>query len=100
MAETQIVPGLYVISAGPVNTFLLESSDGCTVIGTGLPGSADKILQSIMELGKATEWFASATAKQSCMTRLASSKKSGPDTLVNQLDHCPQRTLRLVPMRM
>ncbi len=52
MAATQIVPGLYVISAGPVNTFLLESSDGCTLIDTGLPGSADKILQAIVELGK------------------------------------------------
>jgi glyoxylase-like metal-dependent hydrolase (beta-lactamase superfamily II) len=52
MAATQIVPGLYVISVGPVNTFLLESSDGCTPIDTGLPGSADKILQAIGDLGK------------------------------------------------
>ena len=52
MAATQIVSGPYVISAAPVNAFLLESSDGCTLIDTGLLGSADKILQSIMELGK------------------------------------------------
>jgi len=52
MAATQIVPGLYVISAGPVNKFLLESPDGCTLIDTGLPGSADKILQAIGDLGK------------------------------------------------
>ena len=52
MAATQIVPGLYVISAGPVNTFLLESSEGCTLIDTGFPGSADKILQGIGALGK------------------------------------------------
>ena len=52
MAATQIVPGLYVISAGPVNTFLLESSDGCTLIDTGLLGNADKILQAIGDLGK------------------------------------------------
>jgi glyoxylase-like metal-dependent hydrolase (beta-lactamase superfamily II) len=52
MAAAQIVQGLYVIPAGPVNTFLLESSDGCTLIDSGLPGSADKILQAIGELGK------------------------------------------------
>jgi hypothetical protein len=38
---------------GPrVNTFLLESSDGCTLIDTDLLGSADKILQAIGDLGK------------------------------------------------
>jgi len=52
MAATQIVPGLYVISAGPVSAFLLESSDGCTLIDTGLLGNADKILQAIGDLGK------------------------------------------------
>ena len=52
MSVTQIVPGLYVISAGPVNTFLLESSDGCTLIDTGLLGSAAKILQANGDLGK------------------------------------------------
>ncbi len=52
MAATQIVPGLYAISAGQVNTFLLESSDGCTLIDTGLLGNADKILQAIGDLGK------------------------------------------------
>src|ERR1700680_16289 len=52
MSATQIVQGLYVIPVGPVNTFLLQSSDGCTLIDSGLPGSADKILQAIGELGK------------------------------------------------
>ena len=52
MAATQIVSGLYVISVGPVNAFLLESSERCTLIDTGLLGSADKILQAIREHGK------------------------------------------------
>jgi len=52
MAATQIVPGLCVIPVGPVNTFLLESSDGCTLIDSGLPGSVEKSLQAIRELGK------------------------------------------------
>src|ERR1700693_468273 len=52
MTAKQIVPGLYAIPVGPVNTFLLEASDGCALIDTGLPGSAPKILQAIQELGK------------------------------------------------
>lgn len=52
MAATQIVPGLYVIPVGPVNTFLIESPDGCALIDSGLPGSAEKILQAVEELGK------------------------------------------------
>lgn len=43
---------MYVIPVGPVNTFLLESSNGCTLIDFGLPGSAEKILQAAQELGK------------------------------------------------
>jgi len=52
MAATQIVPELFAIPVGPVNTFLLESSDGCTLIDSGLPGSADQILHAIDKLGK------------------------------------------------
>src|SRR5579864_1908568 len=52
MSAIQIVDGLHVIPVGPVNTFLLESADDCTLIDTGLPGSADKILQAIRGLGK------------------------------------------------
>ena len=52
MGATQIVDGLYMIPAGPVNTFLLESASGCTLIDTGLPGSEEKIVQGIKEAGK------------------------------------------------
>jgi glyoxylase-like metal-dependent hydrolase (beta-lactamase superfamily II) len=52
MAATRIVGGLYGIPVGPVNMFLLESSDGCILIDTGLPASADKVLGAITELGK------------------------------------------------
>jgi|SRR5665213_434376 len=52
MTATQIVQGLYAIPVGPVNTFLLESSEGCTLIDSGLPGSATKVLQALGELGK------------------------------------------------
>ena len=52
MAATQIVPGLYAIPVGPVNTFLLDSPDRCTLIDTGLPGSEDKILKTLIALGR------------------------------------------------
>ena len=52
MSATLIARGLYVIPVGPVNTFLLESSNGDTLIDAGLPGSADKVLLAVRELGK------------------------------------------------
>jgi glyoxylase-like metal-dependent hydrolase (beta-lactamase superfamily II) len=52
MPAKLITDGLYVIPIGPVNTFLLDSPEGCTLIDTGFPNSADKILQAIRELGK------------------------------------------------
>lgn len=48
----QVVPGVYRISLGIVNAFLLDSTDGLILIDTGIPGSADKILAAIRELGK------------------------------------------------
>ena len=48
----QVVPGVYRISLGIVNAFLLDSMDSLTLIDTGIPGSADKILAAVRELGK------------------------------------------------
>jgi glyoxylase-like metal-dependent hydrolase (beta-lactamase superfamily II) len=52
MLAKLIVSGLYVIPIGPVNTFLLDSTEGCTLIDTGFPDRADKILEAIRDLGK------------------------------------------------
>ncbi len=52
MLSEKITDGLYAIPVGAVNIFLLDSPDGCALIDTGFPGSADKILQAIGELGK------------------------------------------------
>jgi glyoxylase-like metal-dependent hydrolase (beta-lactamase superfamily II) len=49
---TKIADGLYVIPVGPVNTFLLDSPDGCALIDTGVSGSAAAILRALYELGK------------------------------------------------
>jgi len=47
MAATEVVPGLYMLALGPVNAFLLVASDGCTVIDTGLPRSAAKLMDTL-----------------------------------------------------
>jgi glyoxylase-like metal-dependent hydrolase (beta-lactamase superfamily II) len=52
MATAPIVPGLFAISVGPVNIFLIDSPDGCTLIDSGFPGNLDKILHKIGKLGK------------------------------------------------
>jgi glyoxylase-like metal-dependent hydrolase (beta-lactamase superfamily II) len=52
MALKEIVPGLFQISLGMVNAFLIDSDDGLTLIDTGIAGSSDKILQAIRTLGK------------------------------------------------
>ncbi|MBX3012213.1 MAG: MBL fold metallo-hydrolase [Caldilineaceae bacterium] len=51
MATKRIVPGLYGISLGNVNAFLLEGEE-LTLIDTGFPGSEGKILQAVVALGK------------------------------------------------
>jgi glyoxylase-like metal-dependent hydrolase (beta-lactamase superfamily II) len=51
MLARPIVPGLYVVPLGAVNAFLLEG-DGLTLIDTGVPGSGQKIVQAIGELGR------------------------------------------------
>ena len=47
----QITSRLYQIGLGAVNVFLVED-DGLTLIDTGLPGSADKLLAAIRKGGK------------------------------------------------
>ena len=43
-----MVPGLFVIPTGVVNTFLLDASDGCALIDAGLP---DRVLVNIVATG-------------------------------------------------
>lgn len=52
MSARLIVPGVYAIPVGPVNTFLVDAPDGCALIDAGFPGSGDKILQALRGLGK------------------------------------------------
>ena len=50
-AATQIVEGLWQISMGSVNAFLLDQGE-LTLIDTGLPKSEDKIVAAIESIGK------------------------------------------------
>jgi glyoxylase-like metal-dependent hydrolase (beta-lactamase superfamily II) len=51
-AAKQVVPGLFVIPTGVVNTFLLDAADGCALIDAGLPDRVDDILRGITAAGK------------------------------------------------
>jgi glyoxylase-like metal-dependent hydrolase (beta-lactamase superfamily II) len=53
MKVTKITDGLHQIAVRPVHVFLVEGRDGLVLIDTGLPGSAEKILGAVSELGKA-----------------------------------------------
>src|ERR1044071_3563398 len=50
-APTQIVEGLWQVGPGSVNVFPLDQGE-LTLIDTGLPGSADKIVAAIESIGK------------------------------------------------
>ena len=51
MGATQIVPGVYGISLGFVNTFVIDAGD-LTLIDTGIAGSAPRILAAVRRLGR------------------------------------------------
>src|SRR5215831_21243309 len=51
-ASQQVVPGLFVIPTGIVNTFLIDAPDGCVLVDAGLPGHDADILQGIAESGR------------------------------------------------
>ena len=53
MALKQVVPGLYQVSFGFVNAFLIATGDELTLIDTGISSSAPKIMAAVAELGKA-----------------------------------------------
>lgn len=50
----QITDSLYQISLGSVNAFLVEG-EGLTLVDTGLPGTAEKVLAAIRKGGKKPE---------------------------------------------
>ena len=48
----EIIPNVHVISGGIVNCYLIVDPDGLTLIDTGLPGNANRILQYVEGLGR------------------------------------------------
>lgn len=52
MPFKSILPGLYSLTRGGVNVFLIDVADGLTLIDTGLPNSSDAIVAGLRSLGK------------------------------------------------
>ena len=50
MTIRQLAPGLHIIH-GPVNIYVLETDDGLVLLDTGLPNSAQKVLDGMRALG-------------------------------------------------
>ena len=50
-AAQQVVPGLFVIPTGIVNTFLIDAPDGCALVDAGLPGRDVDILRGVAAAG-------------------------------------------------
>jgi glyoxylase-like metal-dependent hydrolase (beta-lactamase superfamily II) len=90
MSASQVVPGLYMIAAGPVNAYLLESTDGCVLIDTGLPGSSVTILDAVKGLGKQPgdiKHIVITHAHPDHIGGLAALKKAtGADAYIHKLD--------------
>ncbi len=51
MITEELRPGIYQISLGIVNAFLLDTGD-LTLIDAGVPGSEEKILAAVREIGR------------------------------------------------
>src|SRR3954467_12798913 len=52
MAAKQVVPGLWEVSLGFVNAFLLDTGEGLALIDTGIAGSAGTIVEAVKEIGR------------------------------------------------
>ncbi len=52
MIAQKMADGLYMISHKRVNMFLIVQPDGCILIDTGFPDSADTVVAALAELGK------------------------------------------------
>ena len=50
MTIRQLAPSLHIIR-GPVNIYVLETDDGLALLDTGLPNSAQKVLDGVRALG-------------------------------------------------
>jgi glyoxylase-like metal-dependent hydrolase (beta-lactamase superfamily II) len=55
MAVETIAPGVHLFPLGFVNVVFLDDDNGPIIVDTGMPDSADKILEGLNELGHASE---------------------------------------------
>jgi glyoxylase-like metal-dependent hydrolase (beta-lactamase superfamily II) len=52
MSATPIAPGAYRVNVGGVAVYLIDASDGVTIVDAGQPGKVDKIMSGIRSIGK------------------------------------------------
>jgi glyoxylase-like metal-dependent hydrolase (beta-lactamase superfamily II) len=52
MSATPIAPGAYRVNLNGVAVFLIDASDGVTVIDGGLPGKVERIMAGIRSIGR------------------------------------------------
>ena len=52
MALKRVIDGVYVLSLGAANAYLIEAPHGLALIDTGFPGKADVVLRAVRELGR------------------------------------------------
>ncbi len=103
MIAKAVVPGIYQISLGFVNTFLIDAGE-LTLIDAGIGGSEKKILQALEELGKKP-----SDLRHILITHLhadhtgglaALKKATGAETYMHPLDaadYCQGITMRPIP---
>jgi glyoxylase-like metal-dependent hydrolase (beta-lactamase superfamily II) len=52
MSASPIAPGAYRVNLGGVAVFLIDASDGVTIIDAGQPGKVERIMSGIRSIGK------------------------------------------------
>jgi glyoxylase-like metal-dependent hydrolase (beta-lactamase superfamily II) len=52
MDTRRILPGLWEVKISFVNAFLIDTGDGLTLIDTGIPGGAPKIVEAVHSIGR------------------------------------------------
>lgn len=83
MSIEQVVPGVYQVPLGMVNVFFLDQ-DGVTIIDSGMPGSAPKILDALSEIGRGPK-----DVRQILVTHLHADHTGSVKALKNTLGAAP-----------
>ena len=85
----EITPGVYLISAGRSNSYLLAGDD-LTLVDTGMPGEAERVLEAITKIGRRCEELNSILITHAHMDHMGSAaaiqKESGAQVVASTLE--------------